>query len=103
MSSNLKALSSLISESVATIVEVCEQSGKEFPSLDRPIEPSEFSPTGIRNDPTVIKAIGIAVAAATQLSTMLTPPPVTLATSSAKASWLCIFEFDFLTMLHSGH
>ena len=86
MTSDLKKLSSLISRSVATIVDVCEQSGREFPSLDLPIEPSEFTPNGIRNHPAIVEAIGIAIAAAAQLSAILTPPPLTLATSSAKVT-----------------
>ena len=86
MTTDLEKLTGLIVQSVSTIVQTCNRVGKEFPSLDRPIEPSEFSPDGIRNNPAIAESIGLAVAAATQLIATLTPPPMTLLVSACRVS-----------------
>lgn len=86
MTSELKALRDIISSSVDQIVDVCEKTGKPFPSLHEPIQFSEFTPDGIRNNPKVLDAIALIVAAATQLAVTVNPPPVTLTTSAFRVS-----------------
>ena len=86
MTSDLIALRDIISSSVDTVVRICESEGKPFPSLHEPIHPSEFTPKGIRNHPQVLDAIGLIVAAATQLVATVSPPPVTLTTSVFRVS-----------------
>lgn len=82
MTTELQALGQIIANSIAAITVVCDQTGKDFPSLSEPIHPSEFSPEGIRNDSRVTEAIALAVAAATQLVATLQSPPVTLTVSA---------------------
>ena len=82
MTSELKALRDIITSSIDQIIDVCETSGKGFPSLDEPIDSSEFTPEGIRNNPIVSDNIGLAVAAAFQLIATLQPPPTTLTTAA---------------------
>ncbi|KAI5116033.1 hypothetical protein M0805_002088 [Coniferiporia weirii] len=78
MSEDLKSLLDIISSSVHTILDTCKKTGKEFPSLNHPAQPSEFSPDGVRNDPAVVESIGLIVAAATQLIATVQPPAVTV-------------------------
>ena len=82
MTADLIALRDIISSSIDKIVEVCAATGKDFPSLDQPVHPSEFTPDGIRNHPEITDAIAFAVAAAFQLIHVIQPPTVTLATSA---------------------
>lgn len=82
MAADLKALRDIISSSIDNILNVCAETGKDFPSLEQPIQFSEFTPDGIRNHPQVAEAIGPAVAAAFQLIQSLQSPPVTLTTSA---------------------
>ncbi|KAH8111778.1 S-adenosyl-L-methionine-dependent methyltransferase [Phellopilus nigrolimitatus] len=84
MSADLKSLRDIISSSIDIILDTCEKTGKEFPSLDQPIHPSEFSPEGIRNDSNVQDAIGLIVAAASQLIATVQSPPATLTISTFK-------------------
>ncbi|KAI5119658.1 hypothetical protein M0805_007749 [Coniferiporia weirii] len=82
MASDLKALRDIISSSVDKIIDVCASTGKDFPSLDQPIQFSEFTPDGIRNHPQVADSIGLIVAAAFQLIATVQPPAGTLTTSA---------------------
>ncbi|EJD01727.1 S-adenosyl-L-methionine-dependent methyltransferase [Fomitiporia mediterranea MF3/22] len=86
MTSDLKALRDIISSSVDSIVRVCDNTGRDFPSLDEPVNPSEFSPNGIRNDPTVAQSISFIVAAALQLVATVQSPPITLVTASVQSA-----------------
>ncbi|THH07842.1 hypothetical protein EW145_g3108 [Phellinidium pouzarii] len=86
MASDLKALRDIISSSVDKIVGVCASTGKDFPSLDQPIQFSEFSPDGIRNHPDVADNVGLIVAAAFQLIATVQPPASTLTTSAFRFS-----------------
>ncbi|TCD60068.1 hypothetical protein EIP91_010786 [Steccherinum ochraceum] len=83
--SDLQALSDIITSSVDQILSVCKAKGKDFPRLDKPIHPSEFTPEGIRNDPQVSDAIALVVTAAFQLIQTVRSPPVTLVTESLKS------------------
>ena len=47
----------ILDEAIETIISVCERRNEDFPHLDTPADPSEFSPEGIRNDPEVAQAI----------------------------------------------
>ena len=87
MASELRALRDIISSSIDNILNVCAETGKDFPSLNEPIHPSEFTPDGIRNHPQVADAIGPAVAAAFQLIQTLQSPPVTLTTSAFRVGY----------------
>lgn len=97
MTSELIALRDIISSSVDQIVDICEKTGKPFPSLNEPIQFSEFTPDGIRNDPKVLDAIGLIVAATTHLAAAVNPPPVTLTTSAFRVNtvlpsfFLCMY------------
>ena len=64
----------ILDEAVDTIVSVCERRNEDFPHLDVPADPSEFSPEGIRNVPEVAEAIKLGVAAASQLVAALQSP-----------------------------
>ena len=86
MATELRALRDIISSSIDNILNVCAEMGKDFPSLNEPIQPSEFTPDGIRNHPQVSEAIGPAVAAAFQLIHTLQSPPVTLVNSAYKVN-----------------
>lgn len=99
MTSELKALRDIISSSVDRIVDICEKTGKPFPSLNEPIQFSEFTPDGIRNDPKVLDEIGLIVAATTQLAAVVNPPPVTLTTSAFRVSAM----FPFILYLRTNH
>ncbi|KAI5119663.1 hypothetical protein M0805_007754 [Coniferiporia weirii] len=86
MASDLKALRDIISSSVDKIVDVCESTKKDFPSLDQPIQFSEFTPDGIRNHPEVADNVGLIVAAAFQLIATVQPPASTLTTAAFRFS-----------------
>lgn len=81
MSEDLKKLRAIINNSIDKIIEVCERRGEDFPSLNVPAHPSEFSPNGIRNDPGILDAIALGVSAASQLVATLQAPHVTLISS----------------------
>ena len=87
MTSDLKALRDIISSSVDSIVDICESEGKPFPSLNEPVQLSEFTPDGIRNNTKVLDAVGLIVAAATQLIATVNPPSVTLTTSAFRVGY----------------
>ncbi|KAI0087146.1 O-methyltransferase [Irpex rosettiformis] len=74
MTELLISLRRILDESIDTIVSVCERRNEDFPHLDVPAHPSEFSPQGIRNDPEVAQAIKLGVAAASQLVAALQSP-----------------------------
>ena len=78
MSDDLKQLRDIIVGAVDSILGVCDATGKQFPSLDKPAEVSEFAQDGVRNDPKVTDAICLGVAAAAQLIATLQPPAMTL-------------------------
>ncbi|KAL5513561.1 hypothetical protein ACEPAH_3960 [Sanghuangporus vaninii] len=82
MANELEALRDLVSSSVSKVLDVCERTNKDFPSLNKPVHPSEFSPEGIRNHPAVSEHITVAIAAATQLVATLQNPLVNLWNSS---------------------
>ncbi|EJD00206.1 O-methyltransferase [Fomitiporia mediterranea MF3/22] len=82
MSSDLRSLRDIISSSVDNILNACESAGKIFPSLDEPVQLSEFTPEGIRNQPAVAQSIALICAAATQLIATVRPPPATLTVSA---------------------
>ena len=84
MSEDLTQLRDIIVGAVNTILGVCAQKGSEFPSLNKPAQPAEFSPDGVRNDPVVTDAITLGVAAAAQLIATLQPPAMTLYNSAAR-------------------
>ena len=64
----------ILDEAIGTIISVCERRNEDFPHLDTPADPSEFSPEGIRNDPEVAQAIKLGVAAASHLVAALQSP-----------------------------
>ena len=64
----------ILDEAIETIISVCERRNEDFPHLDTPADPSEFSPEGIRNDPEVAQAIKLGVAAASHLVAALQSP-----------------------------
>ena len=80
MSEELKALRDIIANSINSILDICESSGQDFPCLSKPVDDSEFTPDGIRNDPVVSNSISTAVSASFQLIATLQSPPTTLAT-----------------------
>ncbi|EJC99901.1 S-adenosyl-L-methionine-dependent methyltransferase [Fomitiporia mediterranea MF3/22] len=84
MADDLKALGSIISSAITDICGVCDKSGKAFPALNDPIHPSEFTPQGIRNDPSVVQSINLIVAAASQLLATVRPPAATMTLSAFK-------------------
>ncbi len=74
MTDILVSLRHILDEAIDTIVSVCERRNEEFPRLDAPADPSEYSPYGIRNDPVVAQSIKLGVAAASQLIATLQSP-----------------------------
>ncbi|KAL5531056.1 hypothetical protein ACEPAG_3932 [Sanghuangporus baumii] len=86
MTNELEAPRDLVSSSVSEILGICERTKKEFPSLNEPVHPSEFSPEGIRNHPAVSERITVAIAAVTQLVATLQNPLVNPWNSSAEAA-----------------
>ncbi|TCD69561.1 hypothetical protein EIP91_007185 [Steccherinum ochraceum] len=83
---DLQALGDIIASSIGQIISTCNAEGKDFPRLDDPIQPSEFSPDGIRNHPQVSDAIGLLVTAAFQLIQTVRSPPVTLLTQVGRGA-----------------
>lgn len=104
MASDLKSLRDIIVSSIDNIIATCEETGKEFPKLNEPIQFSEFTPDGIRNHPKVSDNIALAVAAAFQLIQTLQSPPVTLTTSAFRVRefWNMMSRrvFPYLLKLH---
>lgn len=88
MTSDLLSLRDIIVSAIDSIVDVCTQSGREFPSLDDPVHPSEFTPDGIRNNPQVLRFITLAVAASTQLIATLQAPATSLTVAALMVSRL---------------
>ena len=89
MSGN-KAISSLqaiLNTSLTNLLAICDEEKRDFPSLDSPVDPSEFTPQGIRNDPRVQREITHAVAAAYQLIATLQSPIVTLIVAATAVSF----------------
>ncbi|OCB85132.1 S-adenosyl-L-methionine-dependent methyltransferase [Sanghuangporus baumii] len=82
MNDDLKALRDIISSSVDSITAACEAAGTPFPSLNDPIQPSEFTRHGIRSQPAVMRSISLIVSAATQLIATVRPPPATMIISA---------------------
>ena len=82
MTSELIALRNLITSSIDNIVSICHSSGKEFPSLDKAINETEFTPDGIRNHPLVVENVALLVSAASQLIATVRSPPQTLTVSA---------------------
>ena len=94
MTTDLESLRDIIVSSVDRIVRICEETGKEFPPLDKPAHPSEFSSESIRNNPMVADNINLAVAAASQLIATLRPPSVHLWNSAFKVCDLKLTSFQ---------
>lgn len=86
MTAELLALRDIITSSIDAIVDACRATGVDFPSLDDPVQLSEFAPDGIRNRPEVVPHVASIVAAATQLVKTVQPPALTLATDAFKVS-----------------
>ncbi|KAI0085840.1 S-adenosyl-L-methionine-dependent methyltransferase [Irpex rosettiformis] len=78
MTEQLNGLRRILNEAIDDIIAACAKRNEEFPSIDNPAQPSEFSPHGIRNDPTVSHAIKLGVAAAHQLVATLQSPMQTV-------------------------
>lgn len=83
MPSTLKLLSNLIAASVDDIQAACDARGVPFPSLD---EVFSQETEEIRNQPEVLKATGILVAAATQLIATARATPTFIASASMQVS-----------------
>lgn len=90
MTEELKKLRKLIDAAIDEIIEVCDKQNQEFPSLDSPADPSEFSPHGIRNQPVIIDAIALGISAASQLIVTLQSPTASITRWCGKASDSCI-------------
>ena len=86
MTEDLRKLKAILNTSIDRIIDICEIRGEEFPSLGSPAHPSEFSPSGIRNDPGILDAIALGVSAAAQLVATLQAPHVTLISSATGVS-----------------
>lgn len=82
MTSDLLSLRDIIVSSIDSIVEVCKESGQEFPSLDDPVHPSEFTPDSIRSNPRVLRSITLAVAASSHLIAALQSPANSLSVAT---------------------
>ncbi|TCD71933.1 hypothetical protein EIP91_000065 [Steccherinum ochraceum] len=82
--SELRALRDIFVSSIDQIIAVCDAEGTDFPKLDDPVHPDEFSPHGIRNNPKVSAAIELAVTAAYQAIQTIRSPPITIITEAAK-------------------
>lgn len=74
MTSDLQNLREILNTAIDTILTTCSQKNADFPSLDSPAQPSEFTAESIRNDPNVAHAIKLGVAAASQLIVTLQSP-----------------------------
>ena len=74
MSEDLRGLRRILNEAIDSILDICSRRNEDFPSLNVPCQPSEFSQQGIRNDPDVARAIKLGVAAAHQLAATLQSP-----------------------------
>ncbi|KAI0821463.1 S-adenosyl-L-methionine-dependent methyltransferase [Irpex lacteus] len=74
MTEILLSLRRILDDAISTVVSVCESRNEDFPRLDDPADPSEYSLQGIRNNPEVAHAIKLGVAAASQLISTLQSP-----------------------------
>ncbi len=74
MTEILISLRRILDDAIGTVVSVCESRNEDFPRLDDPADPSEYSLQGIRNNPDVAHAIKLGVAAASQLISTLQSP-----------------------------
>ncbi|KAA1470311.1 S-adenosyl-L-methionine-dependent methyltransferase [Dentipellis sp. KUC8613] len=81
--STLKQLANLISHSVDQIDAACAARGTPFPSLDAPFAPETEA---ARNHPDVLQAVGVLVAAATQLVATAKAPQANLMTMATQCT-----------------
>ena len=88
MSEELQQLRDIIVGSIDAILGTCKRRNEDFPLLNIPAHASEFTIAGIRNDPSVVEASALAVAAATQLVATLQSPAITLASAASSVSTL---------------
>ncbi|KAF5312795.1 hypothetical protein D9619_003670 [Psilocybe cf. subviscida] len=72
MSSTLLELSNIIAGAVNSFNKACTDNGTPFSGLDVPFSPSSEA---FRSNPEAAEAANIIAAAATQLATMVLPPP----------------------------
>ena len=93
MAEDLKRLLAILTNAVNTIAEVCEQRKEDFPRLDQPAQPSEYDPKGIRNDPAVVNAIKLGLAAAAQLQVTLQSPARSMTEIAARVNGFVTFVF----------
>jgi len=77
MTSPIKDLSQIISDSVASLEKVCKKNNTPFPSLDEPFSPPSEA---FRADPEAAEAANKIAAAALQLAANVLPPPAALFT-----------------------
>ncbi|KAL5536477.1 hypothetical protein ACEPAF_299 [Sanghuangporus sanghuang] len=92
MTDDLKALRDIISSSVDSITAACEAAGTPFPSLNDPIQPSEFTRHGIRSHPAVMHSVSLILSAATRLIATVQPPPATMIISYTLPASLGVVE-----------
>lgn len=85
MTEDLKKLREIVNQSIDNIVAHCERHGEEFPSLNNPADPSEFTPNSLRNDPLIADAITLGVSAAAQLIATIQNPAITAYFAAFKA------------------
>lgn len=86
MAEDLKKLRKMINSAIDNILEVCERCDEDFPSLELPADPSEFSGTGIWSDPITMDAITLGVSAASQMIATLQSPMATINAYCGKVS-----------------
>lgn len=86
MAEDLEKLRKLINTSIDIIIETCKRRNEAFPRLDLPAALSEFSSSGIRNDPAIVDAIALGVSAASQLVATLQPPLASVTAICGKVS-----------------
>jgi hypothetical protein len=68
-------LLTIINDNVKLLKSVCRENGTQIPDLQSPFHPASEA---FRANPQAAEAISLVVAAAGQLSAILTPPPVSL-------------------------
>lgn len=96
MTDDLRKLRTLLIDSLDNIIATCERQGQEFPSLNHPADKTEFSPTFIRNNPVVLSATEIVIAAASQLIATLRSPVSTLSGVGGAVSLLSCANHQIL-------
>ncbi|EJD00232.1 S-adenosyl-L-methionine-dependent methyltransferase [Fomitiporia mediterranea MF3/22] len=57
MATEIEGLRDIISSSINNFISICVKTGVDFPSLNEPVHPSEFSPDGIHNHPELIATL----------------------------------------------